>query len=109
MTKFNLILISIAMMGPTGARKLDDISLNHTAGASFTKETPVIIASVMESTWVSIPFPILLAINKNHLDVAFKEFQFKFAERWNVYCKQWICGNKELTQSYIKVSYITLK
>ena len=91
------------------AMKLDGISFNHTAGAAFTTETPVIIASAMESTWVFIPFPILPAINKTHLDVAFQEFQFKFAKRWNGYYKQRICGNKELTQSYINVTYIALK
>ena len=109
MSTFNLILISIAVMGPIEARKLDGISFNHTAGAAFTTETPVIIASAMESTWVSIPFPILPAINKTHLDFAFQEFQFKFAKRWNGYYKQRICGNKELTKSYINVTYIALK
>ena len=108
MSTFNLILISIAVMGPMEARKLDGISFNHTAGAAFTTETPVIIASAMESTWVSIPFPILPAINKTHLDFAFQEFQFKLAKRWNGYYKQRICGNMELTQGYINVTYIAL-
>ena len=90
-------------MRPMEARKSEGIFFNHTAG------TPVIIASAIESTWISIPFLILPAINKTQLDIAIQEFQFKFAERWNGYYKQRICGNKELTQSYINVSYIELK
>ena len=83
MSTFSLIPISIAATGPMAARKSDGISSNHTAGVALTTEEPVIIASAMESAWVSIPFPIIPAINKTHLDVAFQEFQFKFAERWN--------------------------
>ena len=91
------------------AVKSDGISFKHKTEAAFTTEAPVIIASAMESTWVSIPFPVLPAINKTHLDLLFQELQFKFAERWNGYCKHRTCGNKELTQSYINVSYIALK
>ena len=71
MSTVNLNLISIAVMRPMVAKKSDGISFNHTAGAAFTTETPVIIASAMESTWVSIPFPVLPATNKTHLDLVF--------------------------------------
>ena len=63
MSTVNLILISVAVMGPMEGRKSDGISFNHTAGAAFTTETPVIIASTMESTWVSILFVISPALN----------------------------------------------
>ena len=103
------MLISIAVMESMEARKSEGISFNHTAGVVFKTETPVIIVSSVEITWILIPFPILPAIKKAHLDTAFQELQFKFAERWNGYYKQRICGNKEQTQNKINVSYKALK
>ena len=58
------------------------LTTNHTAGAVFTTETPVIIASALESTWVSVPLAVLPALNLTSLDIAFQDFQYEFAMRW---------------------------
>ena len=86
----------------------DRVQTNHTAGAAFTTETPVIIASAMEATWVSIPFPSLPAMNKIALDLAFREFQYKLAKRWEAYGGH-ICGEERLTSVLVNVSYMGLK
>ena len=54
-------------------------------------------------------FPYSSGYHKTHLGLAFQEFHFKFMERRNGYNKQRMCGNKQLMQSYINVSYIALK
>ena len=46
----------------------------NTAGAVFIPETPVIIPSGLEATWVTVSIPGLPAINLTHLDLAYQEF-----------------------------------
>ena len=46
----------------------------NTAGAVFIPETPVIISSGLEATWVTVPIPGLPAINLTHLDLVYQEF-----------------------------------
>lgn len=78
---------------------------NNTAGAAFTRETPVIIASAMEPTWVTIPFPQMPAINLTHLDVLFQEHQRNLSHRWSAY-KGKICNDDLLNEAFVNVTYL---
>ena len=79
------------------------MTINHTAGAVFMAETPLIIASAMEMSWVSVPFPVVPAVNRTLLDIAFQEHQYMLTERW----KEWngkICGDRLFTELVNKSS-----
>ena len=83
------------------------LTTNHTAGAVFTTETPVIIASALEKTWVSVPLQVLPALDITALDIAFQEFQYDFAMRWKKhhgrFCKTL------LPRKLMNTTYLALK
>ena len=84
------------------------LTINHTAGAAFVQETPLIIASAMETTWVSVPFPVVPAFNKTLLDLAFQEHQSILAKTWEEHDGK-ICGDLRTTEALINITYLTFK
>ena len=71
-------------------------------------ETPLIIASAMETSWVSVPFPVVPAINRTLLHIAFQEHQYMLADRW----KEWngkICGDNITTEAFVNLTYLAFK
>ena len=71
-------------------------------------ETPLIIASAMETSWVSVPFPVVPAVNQTLLDIAFQEHQYMLTERW----KEWngkICGDRLTTEAFVNLTYLAFK
>ena len=71
-------------------------------------ETPLIIASAMETSWVSVPFSVVPAINRTLLDIAFQEHQYMLADRW----KEWdgkICGDSITTEAFVNLTYLAFK
>ena len=84
------------------------MTINHTVGAVFMAETPLIIASAMEMSWVSVPFPVVPAANRTLLDIAFQEHQYMLTERW----KEWngkICGDRLFTEAFVNLTYLAFK
>ena len=45
-------------------------------------ETPIIIVSSIDTTWVSIFFPVVLAISRTYKDFLFRDHQFMLFKRW---------------------------
>ena len=84
------------------------LTTSHTAGAVFTTGTPVIIASALESTWVSVPLPVLPALNLTSLDIAFQEFLYEFAMQWKKHYGRF-CKNTFTTEVLMNMTYIALK
>ena len=80
----------------------------NTAGAVFIPETPVIISSGLEATWVTVPIPGLPAINLTHLDLAYQEFQLNLAIKWRGYDGT-ICGDQETHDRLLNSTYVTIK
>ena len=72
------------------------------------QETPLIIASAMETTWVSVPFPVVTAINKTLLDLAFQEHQYMLAKTWEEHDEK-ICGDMCTTEALINITYLAFK
>ena len=84
------------------------MKVNQTAGAAFMVETPIIIASPMETTWVSVSFAVVPAINRTVLDIAFQEHQFMLVEQW-VEHKMKICGDSLTTSDLVNITYLVFK
>ena len=80
----------------------------NTARAVFIPETPVIISSGLEATWVTVPIPGLPAINLTHLDLAYQEFQLNLAIKWRGYDGT-ICGDQETHDRLLNSTYVTIK
>ena len=83
-------------------------SFNHTAGAVFVGETPVLMATSMSSVWVSIPFPRLPALNKTHLELTFQEFHNQLAYRWRL-INGMICGWATVNKPFVNTTYWRVK
>ena len=66
------------------------------------------MASTRESTW-SNPFRNSSSYQQDSLEIAFKEFQCKFAEQRDGCYNKRTCGNKELAKSSINIIYIAFK
>ena len=81
---------------------------NQKAGAVFTTETPVTIASALQSTWVSVPLPVLIAFNLTSLDFAFQEFEYEFAVRWRRHHGR-IGKNIFTTEVLMNTTYLALE
>ena len=71
-------------------------------------ETPLIIASAMETSWVSVPFPVVPAVNRTLLDIAFQEHQYMLARRWENH-GGFICGDEQFTKTLINITYFAFK
>ena len=104
----NSWLVGLAIFLLLGVWPSSAVTINHTAGAVFMAETPLIIASAMETSWVSVPFPVVPAINRTLLDIAFQEHQYMLADRW----KEWdgkICGDNITTEAFVNLTYLAFK
>ena len=104
----NSWLVGLAILLLLGVWPSSAVTINHTAGAVFTAETPLIIASAMETSWVSVPVPVVPAINRTFLDIAFQEHQCMLADRW----KEWdgkICGDNITTEAFVNLTYLAFK
>ena len=104
----NSWLVGLAILLLLGVWPSSAVTINHTAGAVFMAETPLIIASAMETSWVSVPFPVVPAINRTLLDIAFQEHQYMLAHRW----KEWdgkICGDNITTEAFGNLTYLAFK
>ena len=77
-------------------------------GAAFVQETPLIIASAMETTWVSVPFPVVTAINKTLLDLDFQEHQYMLAKTWEDHDEK-VCGDMRTTEALINITYLAFR
>ena len=80
----------------------------NTPGAVFIPETPVIISSGLEATWVTVPIPRLPAINLTHLDLAYQEFHLNLAIKWRGYDGT-RCGDQETHERLLNSTYVTIK
>ena len=104
----NSWLVGLVILLLLGVWPSSAVTINHTAGAVFMAETPLIIASAMETSWVSVPFPAVPAINRTLLDIAFQEHQYMLADRW----KEWdgkICGDNITTEAFVNLTYLAFK
>ena len=101
-------LVVLAFLLLFGVGSTSALTINHTAGAAFVQETPLIIASAMETTWVSVPFTVVPAINKTLLDLAFQEYQYRLAKTWEEHDGN-ICGDLRTTEALTNITYLAFK
>ena len=101
-------LVVLAFLLLFGVVSSSALTINHTAGAAFVQETTLIIASAMETTWVSVPFTVVPAINKTLLDLAFQEYQYRLVKTWEEHDGK-ICGDLRTTEALTNITYLAFK
>ena len=77
-------------------------------GAVFITETPVIISSGLEATWVTVPIPELPAIKLTHLDLVYQEFHLNLAVKWRGFDGT-TCSDQETHERLLNSTYVTIK
>ena len=76
----------------------------RSAGAVFTPETPVVLASAMESLWINIPFPNASLFDETELETAMKSYEEGVRHLWRNWTDKDVCNNANLTGSLINVT-----
>ena len=101
-------LVVLAFLLLFGVGSSSALTSNHTAGAAFVQETPLINANAMETTWVSVPFPVVPAISKTLLDLAFQEHQYILAKTREEHDGK-IYRDLQTAEASINITYLAFK